>query len=173
MQTTKGNPAPDRDEVRELERKEAVAVRSVERARHELEKRRKTLYRLRERARKTRRRMVRERLVDLGEEAARQGIDIMALNDLAADKREELFARVLAVLHDGLGTADGVVPERRDADAAPGKEAVEKAPRPHEQAVRQKDPGGKPFAETLRASTSLASATPMGGKAGGSPHEQE
>ncbi len=137
---TERNAIPEREELHEIERAATASKRKVERIKTDLDKERKRLYRLHDRARKVRRRMVGDRFVDLGEKAVKRGIDVMALNELAPDKREELFDRVLDVLHDGLGGtaiedvagtegtvakagADGVPTGRRDdGDGALRKE---------------------------------------------------
>ena len=157
---------PDRDELRDLDRAERAAERELDRMTREMEKRRKALYRLHDRARKLRRHMVRERFVDLGEEAARQGIDVMALNDLAADRRATVFDRVLAVLRDELGgtndaTSGRLAPMKGAEEGDSGRE-VSGA---DAQSGRRPEPGGSPFANTLRTSTSLALSTsmPIGG----------
>ncbi len=162
MHTTKKATQPDRDELRELDRAEKASERELERMTRELEKRRKQLYRLRDRARKLRRRMVRDRFVDLGEEAAKRGIDVMALNDLATGKKSALFDRVLAVLRDELGGAEDAshgkaASEKRAEQADTGKEM----PGAQAQGGRRLETGGKPFANTLRTSTSLASSTAL------------
>ncbi len=106
MKTTERSAQPDRDGLRDLEQAETAAERELERMTRATEKRRKELYRLRDRARKVRRRMVRDNFIDIGEEAVKRGIDVMALGDLAADKRAALFDRVLAVLHEELDGTD-------------------------------------------------------------------